>query len=77
MTPRDFVIWLKGFMQAANTFASTPKQWDDIRDQIGKVDLDETTSMKYTPQGNSTVSLARLGLKVSNSTSTSDNEKVF
>jgi hypothetical protein len=38
MTPIDFVIWLKGFAQAANNFTLTPKQWDDIREQLDKVD---------------------------------------
>jgi hypothetical protein len=30
MTSRDFVIWLKGFSRAANSYNITPKQWDDI-----------------------------------------------
>jgi hypothetical protein len=40
MTPIDFVIWLKGFAQAANNFTLTPKQWDDIREQLDKVKVD-------------------------------------
>jgi hypothetical protein len=39
MTPVEFVIWLKGFAQAANNFTLTPKQWDDIREQLDKVDV--------------------------------------
>ncbi len=41
MTPNEFVIWLKGFSQAANNFTLTPKQWDDIREQLDKVSIDE------------------------------------
>jgi len=41
MTPTEFVIWLKGFSQAANNFTLTPKQWDDIREQLDKVVTDE------------------------------------
>jgi len=41
MTPNEFVIWLKGFSQAANNFTLTPKQWDDIREQLDKVVTDE------------------------------------
>jgi hypothetical protein len=37
MTPNEFVIWLKGFTQAANNFTCTPKQWDDIKEQLDKV----------------------------------------
>jgi len=36
MTPREFVIWLKGFVQASNKYNVTPKQWDDIKDQLNK-----------------------------------------
>ena len=41
MTPNDFVIWFKGFVSAANTFNITPKQWDDIREQLDKVKTNE------------------------------------
>jgi len=41
MTPNEFVIWLKGFSQAANNFTLTPKQWDDIREQLDKVKINE------------------------------------
>jgi len=37
MTPNEFVIWLRGFVQAANNFTLTPKQWDDIKEQLSKV----------------------------------------
>ena len=47
MTSNEFVIWLKGFAQAANSFTLTPKQWDDIREQLDKVELNERLS-RYT-----------------------------
>jgi len=47
MTPNEFVIWLRGFTQAANNFTCTPKQWDDIKDQLDKVELPERLS-RYT-----------------------------
>lgn len=37
MTPNEFVIWLKGFAQAAPNFTLTPKQWDDVREKLDKV----------------------------------------
>jgi len=40
MTPTEFVVWLKGFSQAANSFTLTPKQWDDIKEQLDKVKVD-------------------------------------
>jgi hypothetical protein len=47
MTPNEFVIWLRGFTQAANNFTLTPKQWDDVREQLDKVELNERLS-RYT-----------------------------
>jgi hypothetical protein len=41
MTSNEFIIWLKGFAQAANSFTLTPKQWDDIREQLDKVNTDK------------------------------------
>ena len=38
MTSRDFVIWLRGFSTAANGYNITPKQWDDIKEQLDKID---------------------------------------
>jgi len=37
MTSSEFVIWLKGFVEACNEFAPTPKQWDSIKEELGKV----------------------------------------
>jgi hypothetical protein len=53
MTPNEFVIWLRGFTQAANNFTLTPKQWDDIKEQLDKVELYERLS-RYTLDTNST-----------------------
>ena len=47
MTSNEFVIWLKGFTQAANNFTLTPKQWDDIKEHLAKVDVSERMS-RYT-----------------------------
>jgi len=48
MTPNEFVIWLKGFAQAANNFTLTPKQWDDVREKLDKVEEDPTKWTRYT-----------------------------
>jgi hypothetical protein len=49
MTSNEFVVWLKGFAQAAPNFTLTPKQWDDIREQLDKV-VDENNIIltRYT-----------------------------
>jgi len=34
MTSREFVIWLEGFVAAANSYNITPKQWDEIKEKL-------------------------------------------
>lgn len=53
MTPNEFVVWLRGFSQAANNFTLTPKQWDDIKENLDKVELNERLS-RYTLDKNAT-----------------------
>jgi hypothetical protein len=49
MTPNEFVIWLKGFAQAASNYTLTPAQWDDVREQLDRVNTDEKTKgTRYT-----------------------------
>ena len=45
MTPHEFVLWFKGFAQAASDYTLTPAQWDIVKDQLDKVD---NTSTKWT-----------------------------
>lgn len=37
MTSRDFVIWLKGFVAASHNYNITPKQWDELKEQLSTV----------------------------------------
>ena len=49
MTPNEFVIWLRGFIQASSNFTLTPKQFDDLKEQLDKVvDSDNITLSRYT-----------------------------
>jgi len=41
MTSKEYVIWLKGFVEACHEYAPTPKQWDALRDTLAEVS-DET-----------------------------------
>jgi hypothetical protein len=41
MTSQEFVIWMKGFMEACNDFTATPKQWDRIKEVLYEVDDNE------------------------------------
>jgi hypothetical protein len=38
MTSKEYIIWLKGFAAAAGEYTLTPHQWDDLKDELNKVD---------------------------------------
>lgn len=45
MTNKEFVTWMRGFVAASNSYAITPKQWDEITDTLAQVrDEDDTYS---------------------------------
>jgi hypothetical protein len=37
MTSKEYIIWLKGFVEACHEYAPTPKQWDALKDKLGEV----------------------------------------
>jgi len=48
MTSEEYVIWLKGFATAVGEFTLTPKQWDDLKDELNKVDDTPYVSDNFT-----------------------------
>jgi len=44
MTPREFVIWLQGFVAATHEYSMTPKQWDLLKLKLRTVALDQDPS---------------------------------
>lgn len=38
MTHKEFVMWMKGFIEACNDLTATPYQWDKIKEVLNKVD---------------------------------------
>ena len=48
MTSKEFVIWMKGFMEACNDLTATPKQWDEIKNTLDKVNDNKTPSTNHT-----------------------------
>ena len=41
MTSKEYVIWLKGFVEAWHEYAPTPKQWDALTDKLKEVKDEE------------------------------------
>jgi hypothetical protein len=37
MTSKEFIIWLKGFVAGSNNFNLTPAGWDEVKEQLEKV----------------------------------------
>lgn len=50
MTPKEFIIWLRGFTKASNTFNVTPKQWDFICEELEKVRIEDELPTKALHQ---------------------------
>jgi hypothetical protein len=44
MTPREFVIWLQGFVAATHEYSMTPKQWEFFKEKLESVVLDQGNS---------------------------------
>lgn len=44
MTPKEFVLWMQGFVAACNDYTTTPKQWDELKEKLQSVVLDENIS---------------------------------
>jgi len=38
MKPKEYIIWLKGFVEACHEYAPSPKQWDALKDKLKEVD---------------------------------------
>jgi hypothetical protein len=60
MTNKEFIIWLKGFVEACNDFTPTPAQWDSIKEELDKISETKvevlntnTTTATSLPRGSS------------------------
>lgn len=48
MTPTEFCIWLRGFIQASHHYNLTPEGWEALKDNFSKVVMNEQLGVKYT-----------------------------
>ena len=56
MTPHEFVLWFKGFAQAASNHTLTPAQWDLVKEQWDLV-KEQLDKVYPTSVGGYTISL--------------------
>jgi hypothetical protein len=47
MTSKEYVIWLKGFVEACHEYAPTPKQWDALKDKLVEVKDEEPIGFPF------------------------------
>jgi hypothetical protein len=47
MTSKEYVIWLKGFVEACHEYAPTPKQWDALKDKLAEVKDEEPIGFPF------------------------------
>jgi hypothetical protein len=47
MTSKEFVVWMQGFVEACNEYSPTPKQWDTLKDKLGEVKDEPTSSLPF------------------------------
>ena len=46
MTEKEFISWLKGYVEGVHPYAASPKQWQYLKDILEKVQ--DETLMDYT-----------------------------
>lgn len=49
MSSKDFIQWLKGFTQGVHHYSLSPKQWDELKNELSKVDDNTTIPYVSTP----------------------------
>jgi hypothetical protein len=47
MNSKEYVIWLKGFVEACHEYAPTPKQWDTLKDKLAEVADESVPSFPF------------------------------
>ena len=47
MTPSEFVVWLKGFLQGSTRNDLSPEQLKILKDVLNKVKLDKSPSVNF------------------------------
>lgn len=57
MTSKEYVIWLKGFVEACHEYAPTPKQWDVLKDKLAEVTDESFPSFPFGTPNTGTINV--------------------
>lgn len=57
LTPKEFCIWLSGFVNASHHWNLTPEAWENVKDVLRKINYEEENSYKYEYTRNQTTTL--------------------
>lgn len=41
MTPKDFIIWLQGFVEASHHYNLTPDAWNTLKETLKQVKIEK------------------------------------
>lgn len=47
ITPKDFCIWLKGFVDASHHWNLTPEAWDTVKTALSTVKYEDEVGYRY------------------------------
>jgi hypothetical protein len=62
MNEKEYVIWLKGFVTACNSYLPTPKQWDELVDTLNKVEISSNKSSIFDKEKKNVFDIASVGI---------------
>ena len=47
LSPEEFIVWFRGFVQGSHHHNLTPSGWDTVKDTLGKVSPNNNESVKF------------------------------
>lgn len=62
MTSKEYIIWLRGFVTACNSYLPTPAQWDELVETLNNVDITSKKSSIFDSEKKNVFDLATVKL---------------
>ncbi len=75
MTSREYIIWLRGFVTACNSYLPTPAQWDELIETLNEVDITAKKSSIFDSEKKSIFDLGTVNMPKDYWTTNNDNKE--
>ncbi len=62
MTSKEYIIWLRGFVAACNSYLPTPAQWDELVETLNNVDITAKKSSIFDSEKKNVFDLGTVNL---------------